>query len=81
MSNHGNRSKSSPAKNPKPAAVMTARESVQAKLRLGITDAQAWCAKLLHTKLRTWQQWETGDRRMHPAFWDLFQRRLGEELK
>ena len=22
--------------------------------------------------LRGWQQWEAGDRRMHPAFWELF---------
>jgi len=27
---------------------------------------------LVHVALRTWQQWEAGDRRMHPAFWELF---------
>lgn len=27
---------------------------------------------MLHTTVRVWQQWEAGDRRMHPAFWELF---------
>jgi hypothetical protein len=27
------------------------------------------------TTCRSWQQWEAGDRRMHPAFWELFQRK------
>lgn len=29
-------------------------------------------ATLVHTTCRVWQQWEAGDRRMHPAFWELF---------
>ena len=27
---------------------------------------------VVHTTCRVWQQWEAGDRRMHPAFWELF---------
>ena len=38
---------------------------------LGITAAQDWCAAALHTSRRAWQQWESGDRAMHSAFWEL----------
>lgn len=58
---------------PAPADVLAAREAVQAKLGIGITAAQDWCAEKVHTKRRPWQQWEAGDRAMHPAFWELFQ--------
>jgi len=58
--------------NPLPEEVKTARESIQAIKALGITAAQDWCAEQVHTTRRVWQQWESGDRRMHPAFWELF---------
>lgn len=41
-----------------------------ARAEAGITQTQA--ATLIHASLRTWQQWEAGDREMHPAFWELF---------
>ena len=41
-----------------------------ARSRAGLTQTQA--AALLHTTCRVWQQWEAGDRSMHPAFWELF---------
>lgn len=63
--------------NPTPAQVRAAREAVQARLACGITDAQDWCADKLHTSRRAFQQWETGDRRMHPAFWELFRIKIG----
>ena len=56
---------------PTPEQVKQVREAVQASFDLGITAAQDWCAAALHTKRRPWQQWETGDRAMHPAFWEL----------
>lgn len=56
---------------PTPEQVKQVREAVQASLDLGITAAQDWCATALHTKRRPWQQWETGARAMHPAFWEL----------
>lgn len=56
---------------PVPGAVVAAREAVQVKLGSGITAAQDWCAERLHTSRRAFQQWETGERRMHPAFFDL----------
>jgi DNA-binding transcriptional regulator YiaG len=71
MVNHPNRSKRnpSPAANPPPADIIAAREAA------GLTQTEA--AELVHSALRTWQQWEAepgtdGHRRMHPAFWELF---------
>lgn len=66
MSNHPNRSKGpkGPAANPTPEAIRTAREAA------GLSQTAA--GALVHTTVRTWQQWEAGDRRMHPAFWELF---------
>ncbi len=56
---------------PTPSQVKEVREAVQSSMSLGITAAQDWCAAALHTKRRPWQQWETGERGMHPAFWEL----------
>jgi DNA-binding transcriptional regulator YiaG len=42
----------------------------EARLEAGLTQTQA--GALLHTTVRVWQQWEAGDRAMHPAFWELF---------
>ena len=49
---------------PTPAAIKFARAAA------GITQTAA--ARLVHTTCRVWQQWESGDRRMHPAMWELF---------
>ena len=37
----------------------------------GLTQTQA--AELIHSKLRTWQDWESGKAKMHEAHWELFQ--------
>lgn len=42
-----------------------------ARCQAGLSQTQA--ADLVHAKLRTWQQWEAGDRAMHPGLWELFQ--------
>lgn len=47
------------------------RASAQERFGLNITQAQEWCATNLHTSRRAWQQWEYGERSMHPAFWEL----------
>lgn len=71
---HPNRSRAgSAARNPKPVEIRAARESA------GLSQTEA--ADLVHTTCRTWQQWEaaegtTGNRRMHPAFWELFRIKL-----
>jgi len=62
---HHNRSKNASAdRNPKPSEVIAARDAA------GLTQTEA--AALVHTSCRVWQQWEAGDRRMHPAFFELF---------
>lgn len=42
----------------------------------GLTQSQA--TELVHCGLRAWQKWEAGDRAMHPAFWELFQIKVGK---
>lgn len=32
----------------------------------------------MHVMQRTWQKWEAGTNEMHPAFWELFVRKLIE---
>jgi len=50
--------------NPTPEQIKAKREAA------GLTQTEA--GALVHTTCRTWQQWEAGDRGMHPAFWELF---------
>jgi DNA-binding transcriptional regulator YiaG len=69
---HPNRNKreAGPGANPDPAVIRDARKAA------GLTQTQA--GALIYCTLRAWQQWEDGSRRMHPAFWDLWRRKLGE---
>lgn len=66
MPNHPNRGKGpqGPAANPKPADILAAR------IAAGLTQAAA--AKSVHVSTNAWQKWEAGERRMHPAMWELF---------
>jgi DNA-binding transcriptional regulator YiaG len=64
MPNHPNRGRRNPASNPSPKDIAKAREAA------GLTQLDA--ANLVHCGLRSWQHWEDGDRRMHPAIWELF---------
>lgn len=50
---------------------MNPREISCLRKSLNITQAEA--AKVVHVSKRTWQQWELGQRKMHPAFWELFE--------
>lgn len=68
MTNHQNRSGRGPSSNPTPAAIRAMRE------RANLTPADT--AAMIHASARAWQQWESGDRRMHPAFWELFRIKL-----
>ncbi len=54
---------------PAPGQILAARKAA------GHTQTQA--ALTVHASLRTWQQWEAGDRRMHPAFWELYRIKTG----
>lgn len=71
MTNHPNRGKKVQGSNPMPEEVRAARETSS------LTQTAA--AVLVHTSLRAWQQWEAGDRRMHPAIWELFRIKTGKE--
>lgn len=66
---HHNRSGRGTSRNPLPGEIFAAR------LAAGLSQTAA--AELLHTGYIVWQQWESEDplrnRRMHPAFWELFQ--------
>lgn len=64
--NHPNRGRrrDNPARNPTPQEVREARE------RAGMTQEAA--AGIIYCSYRTWQDWEAGARRMHPAFWRLW---------
>ena len=65
MTNHHNRSRAkSPTSNPSPDEIFGMRMSA------GLTQQKA--AEIVYSGLRTWQQWEAGDRRMHPGLFELF---------
>lgn len=64
MTNHPNRGPKGPQSNPDPVEIRAAREAAD------LTQTQA--ASLVFSGLRAWQQWESGDRRMSPAIWELF---------
>ncbi|CAM3842071.1 XRE family transcriptional regulator [Vreelandella rituensis] len=55
---------------PSPRVSPTPEHIRETRLKAGLTQTQA--GALVHTTCRTWQQWEAGDRGMHPAFWELF---------
>lgn len=48
----------------------TPQEIKQARIHAGLTQSQA--AALIYKNIRTWQQWESGDREMDVAFFELF---------
>lgn len=64
MTSHPNRGSEESSLTPAPEQVKSARISA------GLTQTAA--AALVYSTCRAWQQWEAGDRRMHPAFWELF---------
>lgn len=66
LANHPNRSKTNrgPGFNPRPAEIVRAREAA------GLTQTEA--AELIFASLRTWQDWEGGQRRMYASDWELF---------
>lgn len=68
MTNHPNRGPKGPVF-PAPDEIFGCRFNA----RLTKTE----CADLVHVALRTWQQWEAGDRRMPLAAWELFCIKLG----
>ncbi len=71
MPNHPNRSRAkSPASNPDTDSIIGAR------INAGLTQQQS--AQIVNSGLRTWQHWEDGDRRMHPALFEYFLLKTGQ---
>lgn len=70
MTNHPNRGQRGPLANPLPAEIIATRKAA------GLTQTEA--ASFVCGSLRAWQQWEAGDRRMHPGLWMLFRLRTEE---
>ena len=64
MTSHPNRSRSHAASNPLPYEIRAARKAA------GFSQTAA--ARLIYCTLRAWQEWEAGNRRMHPALWELW---------
>lgn len=58
-------------KQPASDEIRAAREAA------GLTQSAA--AALVHANLRSWQKWEAGQRAMHPAFWELFLIKSGQQ--
>jgi putative transcriptional regulator len=50
--------------NPSPEEIRAARKLA------GLTQDSA--AKLVFSNTRSWQRWESGERKMHLAIWELF---------
>ena len=52
------------------------REQIKAARKAaGLTQTQA--AAVIYKKWKTWQQWEAGIRKMDPAFFELFNLKMG----
>jgi putative transcriptional regulator len=72
MTNHPNRSRAkSPVSNPTIDQIKSARAAA------GLTQKQA--AELIMCTVRAWEQWECGNRRMHPALYDYFLIKIGQK--
>lgn len=50
-----------------------------ARTAAGLTQTEA--GDVVHASLRTWQQWEAGDRKMHPGLFELFKLKTGREKR
>lgn len=69
MTNHPNRGQQAPKSNPTPAEIRAARAES------GLSQTAA--ARVIYCTLRGWQEWEAGNRRMHPAMWELWRIKVG----
>lgn len=71
--NHPNRSRAkSPASNPTVEQIKSSRSVA------GLTQKQA--AELVMCTVRAWEQWECGNRRMHPGLYDYFLIKTGQKV-
>ena len=54
----------------------TPEQIKQSRLNAGLTQAQA--AAVIYKKLLAWQRYESGDRAMDAAYWELFLIKTGQ---
>ena len=57
---------------PEPDEIRAARAAA------GLTQTEA--GDLVHASLRTWQQWEAGDRKMPPGLFELFKLKTSTDI-
>lgn len=57
----------------------TSADIKEARKKAGLTQTQA--AHLIHSTLRTWQDWEAGKAKMHAGLWELFLRKVNDRGK
>ena len=55
----------------------TPEQIKQSRLNAGLTQAQA--AAVIHKKLLAWQRYESGDREMDAALYELFMLKTGQK--
>jgi len=48
----------------------TSEQIKQARTDAGLTQTEA--AETIYCSIGAWKKWESGERKMHTAFWDLF---------
>jgi DNA (cytosine-5)-methyltransferase 1 len=56
----------------------TKEQIKEARTFSGLSQSDA--AKLIHSTLRTWQDWEAGKATMHAGLWELFCIKSGQHL-
>jgi putative transcriptional regulator len=73
LNRRNNISTSTTATPPEPDVIRAARNTA------GLTQTEA--GDVVHASLRTWQQWEAGDRKMHPGLFELFKLKTGRDRR
>lgn len=73
LNRRNNISTSTTATPPEPDDIRAARTAA------GLTQTEA--GDVVHASLRTWQQWEAGDRKMHPGLFELFKLKTGRDKR
>ena len=60
-------------RSPSHSEVLAVRQKIQDVTGWGSDKAKRWCADQVHSHMRTWQKWESGESLMHPGLWELAQ--------
>lgn len=47
------------------------------RIKSGLTQTKA--AELIHSNIRSWQEWESGKTKMHYGLWELFLRKTRDK--